>query len=82
MIGPALAQQACAGVAARVAAHVPQHFHGAELFGHEAPRRLLHPGIGAFRQDDAPTRAPRPLVDAIAEAHFLNFCLSAWCTAG
>src|SRR5439155_3630442 len=59
-----------------------QHLHPRQPFPLESPRRFLDPRVAAFGQDDAAARAPRPLVDAIAERHRPNFRLSACCTAG
>src|SRR5436189_4307526 len=59
-----------------------QQLHTRQPFPLQAPRRFLDPRVAALGQHDAAARAPRPLIDAVAERHRPNFRLSACCTAG
>ena len=60
----------------------PQHLHDAHALPLHALCCVLHARIIAFRKDDAWFGVPRPLIDAVEEAHFANLRFSAFATVG
>src|SRR6266540_3872762 len=60
----------------------PQDLHGTQSFLLDALCRLLHARIVALRKDDACSGFPRPLIDAVEEAHFPNLRFRACWTVG